>query len=127
MAAEGEEREHYYDVVKGTFRPRRGRTGRIRRGPYSVEEEVMITAFDKLLSRERRMHGRLAQPTCVDITHVLARLDAICERYSYENVPDVRGINPHIVMEEMDWQPYGSVVDAEPDVDVYDSIRDALQ
>lgn len=114
-----EESELYFDPIQKRMRPRRGHKSRVKRGPYSAEEEGMITGFDNLLSAQRRMHGRLAQWTCIDITRILARLEVICERYSYESTgSDVTGINPHIVMEEIDWQPYDAV-DPPEDLDIY--------
>ncbi len=112
--------EMYLDVVKGEVRRRRGHTGRLRRGPYSWEEAAMIDAFDKLLSAERRMHGVLAQPTCVDVTVLLTSLRSVIERWSYENVPDVRGVDPHVVFDELDMEVPESPVG---DQDIYGDLQ----
>lgn len=66
----------------------------------------MIAAFDRALSIERRMHGELAQPTCVDLTVLLARWASVCERYSYANWPDVTGLDPHVVFNELEMEPH---------------------
>jgi hypothetical protein len=91
--------EVYYDRVAMTHRPRRG-PRKYSRGPYSSEEAAMIDAFDKFLACERRMHGALSQPTCVDVTVILVRLRLACERYLYKDVRDVSGIDPHIIVAE---------------------------
>lgn len=109
--------EMYLDAVSGRMRRRRGPNRRIKRGPYSREEDAMIKAFDLALSAERRMHGELAQSTCVDLTVLLVAWREVVERYSYENVPDVSGVSPHVVFEEMDMDVPRTV---EPDHDEFD-------
>lgn len=62
----------------------------------------MIRAFDNLLATQRYMHGALAQPTCTDITILLTVLRRACEKWSYENVKNVSGVDPHVIIGELD-------------------------
>jgi hypothetical protein len=112
-----DEGETYMDVVQGRVRKKRGPRTNLRRGPYSREEARMIDAFDKLLAAERKMHGEIAQPTCVDITVLLVQLRAACEEYSYERYRDVSGLDPHVVF---DAAQLDVPADAGDDLDVGD-------
>ncbi len=103
------EGEMYKDAITGEMRRRRGTHKRVKRGPYSREEQTMINAFDLALSAQRRMHGALAQSTCVDLAQFLTQWRVVVERYSYENLRDVSAVDPHVVFAELDVQPFTGV------------------
>lgn len=108
--------EAYLDVVSGVMRRRRGARRSKSRGPYSLEEKQLIYAWGKLLTAERGMDGELAQVTCRDLVVLFTRLTMLCDKYSYKNCSDMRGVDPHVIMNEME------IAMAEPveeDVDVY--------
>jgi hypothetical protein len=81
----------------------------------------MIDAFDALLSMERRMEGELAQSTCSDIAVLLISLRLECAKYVYENVRDISGLDPHVVIASLDL-PVPNAVPAD-DGDLYGDLR----
>jgi hypothetical protein len=115
---EGDEREMFLNKATGKMQPLRGKRKKARRGPYSAEEAAMIEGFRRLVVDERYMDGRVAQQTCRRITALHARIRAIMQKYSYENLNGVLPENLDIVFEELDWKPYDDTT-PEPDVDVY--------
>jgi hypothetical protein len=80
----------------------------------------MIYAWGRLLTAQRHMHGELSQSTCRDIVVLFTRLRMLCEKYSYQNVPDVSGIDPHVVINEMDIDIVQASMD---DTDLYKDMK----
>lgn len=109
--------EMYVDAITGLPRRKRGHRRSVRRGPYSLEEKQMIHAWGRLLVAERAMDGELAQYTCRDLTVLFTRLKKLCEQYSWENYPDVSGIDPHVIVNALDLEAAEPL--PEPDVDIY--------
>lgn len=115
--------EFYTHAISGERKRRRGPRRRNPRGPYSLEEKNVIKAFDDWLSAERHMDGELAQATCKDMTVLLVLSRKACERYSYASCPDISGLDPHVIRDEV---LGGAVVQEKEDVDVYEALRDKL-
>jgi hypothetical protein len=82
----------------------------------------MIEAFDDLLSTQRRMEGELAQATCADVTVFLTALRLECEKYVYENYPDVSGLDPHVVIAALDLPVPGAVSSDDAESDIYEDL-----
>jgi hypothetical protein len=112
-----EDGEKYLDVVKGTVRPRRGKRKKSR-GPWSVAEIKLSRQFKYFIASMHYMHPELADATAGDMTVLLSRAQAICERYKWTDVPDVDDSILHIVRDELDL--FESVDD--DDVDVYQDL-----
>src|SRR5260370_11994304 len=73
-----------------------------RKGSMSLAEKNGRREFDSMLTATRYMDGELAEWTWRDITTLLARVRVLCERYSFENVPDITGLDRHVIANELD-------------------------
>jgi len=119
--------EMYFNKATGRTQRRRGKRKIVSRGPECSEEGDMTEEFRAMVHTGRKMDGRLAQSTYKDITMRLTRWRLAMERYSFENTGDTRGINPHVIMDEVEGDmPYVDAAPSEPDKDIYENLRDDL-
>jgi hypothetical protein len=89
-------------------------------GKYSLAEKRMDRAYRYMMASLHHMDGELADVTANDWTVKFARGQAIQERYSFDKTgEDVSGINPHVVMDELDWPHEEPIADA----DVYEELE----
>src|ERR1700722_20165838 len=110
-----EDAERYFDKAQERMRPRRGQR-KVKMGKYSLKEKRMDRAYRYMMASMHHMDGELADSTAEDWTMLFVRGQAIQEKYSYANTgDDVSGINPHVVMDELD-RPH---VEHVPDADVF--------